>query len=137
MYEGEKESLEEHCTFVGKRLHEVFDLPTDSSPENPSGRVNIRCVADGLILPHVIVNSNEMRYLEASTQLTFICLQAITKPENIKKGAILLLLKDKHGNLTESWMPKRLCANIDITGELGTVYVWTPFLEENRPELLA
>ena len=53
----------------------------------------------------------------------------MTKEGNVEAGAILVEIAGK-----EHWLPKKLCSNLDL--EEGTVYVWTKFLADAKPELL-
>jgi len=75
------------------------------------------------------------KYLDASTQVTFISLVHVSKDYALDKGALLLELDDpESGEVGEVWMPKKLCSNLDM--DSMTVYIWTPFLEDKYPLLV-
>ena len=67
--------------------------------------------------------------VQAATLISFDNLKNVTKEGNTSAGAILIEICG-----TDYWLPKKLCSNLDL--ELGTVYVWTTFLKEAKPELL-
>lgn len=66
---------------------------------------------------------------DAATLIAFDSLKHVTKEDNTEAGAILIEIAGQ-----EYWLPKRLCSNMDL--DVGTVYVWTKFLESAKPELL-
>ena len=73
--------------------------------------------------------------LNQSIKLSYLEIQAVTKEDNNKAGAIRLAVYNPKTKIEESqWIPKKCCSNLE--GKTKTIYVWEVFANEHLGDFI-
>ena len=120
-WDDEQQEIEEYNKYPQDRLIDYVPPVMPAAPANPNYPSPI---PDSPYWYQVKIEHPSR--LGSSICIKFLEFKMATKEEDKNAGAVLLSLVDTEtGEVIEKWLPKKLCANMDL--DAGTVWVWNKY----------